>query len=166
MESSTSRIRNSESLWQPTVVLPSQLATTPSGRRSPEAWLMSAVLEDAFRCVDSNVGRRSQRNRRELREAYDWFSSDRRDWPFAFLTVCEVLGLDVAAVRQRVEHLVRADHAAAERFAALAAADARTPAPPSLPESFTTQSVDCHNGTRQTNSVGAQRDSGGWSDPG
>ncbi len=95
-------------LWEPTVVLPSQYFDH-CRLQSPEAALMSAVLEDAFVCVARNVGARDGRRCRELREAHEWFSSQRRDWPFAFLQVCDTLGLDIDAIRQRVALLV-AEH--------------------------------------------------------
>lgn len=97
-----SHAREIEPFWEPAVILPSQLVDR-HGSRSREALLMSAVLEDAFLCVVRNVGARDRRRRRELREASDWFFSQCRDWPFAFLPVCDTLGLDVAAVRQRVQ---------------------------------------------------------------
>ena len=110
MMSGSASMRQGQPLWEPTVLLPAQYF----GRRSlqsPEAALMSAVLEDAFLCVARNVGARDRRRCRELREAHDWFFSQRRDWPFAFLQVCDTLGLDMDAVRRRVADLI-AEHGA------------------------------------------------------
>lgn len=54
--------------------------------------LMLAILEDALRCYWSPVdGIR--------REAEYWATNTRRDSPFCFPTVCEILGLDAEAVR-------------------------------------------------------------------
>lgn len=51
-----------------------------------------AVLEDALRCYWSPVDR--------VRiEAAHWAANTRRDSPFCFPTVCEMLGLDAEAVR-------------------------------------------------------------------
>lgn len=109
MQSSNARDLNP--LWEPAIVLPAQL----DGRRgpqSPEASLMSAVLEDAFLCIQKNVGARDRRRLRALNDAYGWFSSDSRAWPFAFVPMCEMLGLDVAAVRERVSALMTRHSAA------------------------------------------------------
>jgi len=60
---------------------------------------MLAVLEDAIRCIER--GRRSRRRGICARaaEAVAWVRSDDRAWPFAFASICDVLGLDVDAVR-------------------------------------------------------------------
>jgi hypothetical protein len=64
--------------------------------------LMLAVLQDAVRCIEQ--GRRCRRfhARRLAAEAESWAGSDRRDWPFAFVNVCEVLGFDADAFRKRL----------------------------------------------------------------
>jgi hypothetical protein len=54
--------------------------------------LMLAVLEDALRCYWSPVDRIRS-------EAEYWATNTRRDSPFCFPTVCEILGLDAEAVR-------------------------------------------------------------------
>jgi hypothetical protein len=47
--------------------------------------------------------RRYPNTAREYREAYAWVGSDDdEDWPYAFVPVCETLGLDPSAVRARV----------------------------------------------------------------
>ena len=87
----------------------SQLASTPidptsdvtyrSSVRMPEIDLLTAVLEEALHCVretDRDLSHGS------AREAYDWFDSERRDSPFSFLSVCDFLGIDAGALRQRL----------------------------------------------------------------
>ena len=64
--------------------------------------LMLAVLEDAVRCIEEVRRRRTFYTRRRAAEAEDWVRSDSRDWPFAFLNICEVLGFDAVAFRTRV----------------------------------------------------------------
>ncbi len=110
----SSNARDIEPLWEPAIIVPAQFVRRRGGPRSPEAWLMAAVLEDAFLCVSRNVGARDCRRRRELNEACDWFWSESQDWPFAFVPLCNVLGLEVAAVRHRVWKLVAAHHATAK----------------------------------------------------
>ena len=64
--------------------------------------LMLAVLEDALRCIERGRRRRRFQARRRAAEAEAWVGSDRRDWPFSFLNVCDVLGFDADAVRRRL----------------------------------------------------------------
>jgi hypothetical protein len=37
------------------------------------------------------------------REAEEWFLSDEAHWPFSFVSVCAVLGLEPESVRQRLK---------------------------------------------------------------
>ncbi len=96
-------------LFEPWVLLPSQVAADAQAGRAafgPIA-LMLAVLEDAIRC--SERGRRSRHAhiRKVAAEAEAWMRSDSREWPFAFASICDVLGLDVEATRARL--LIRDD---------------------------------------------------------
>jgi hypothetical protein len=55
--------------------------------------LMIAVMEDGIRCFVSPDD--------ELRlEAEEWFASEERGYVFAFLTICDALDLNGAAVRE------------------------------------------------------------------
>ncbi len=75
--------------------------------RSPEVHLIAAVLEEALLCI---VAAHRRRRRKEFSDAWTWMWSDTRDWPFAFANVCEVLGLECAAVRASVRRLVAGQH--------------------------------------------------------
>jgi hypothetical protein len=57
------------------------------------------VLEDAVRTVQSFVPG-SRRTRRLLQEIDEWFASDDVRDPFAFLRVCDALGIDAAHLRE------------------------------------------------------------------
>ena len=87
-------------LFVPQVVLPSQWA-----RRSRaglgERRLMVAVLLDAV-AVYTKCKARGVVNRR-FREVDRWFSSDDREWPFAFERICEVLSLNAALIRGAID---------------------------------------------------------------
>jgi len=65
----------------------------------PEISLIAAIFEDAVRCV-----RRGGRGvtHQQSWEAFEWIASERRDWPFAFVNVCDFLGMDATAVRTRL----------------------------------------------------------------
>ncbi len=58
--------------------------------------LMLAVLEDAIHDYRSAIGRQQI-------EAEEWVRSDRRD-VFSFIVICEMLGLEPAAVRRALAH--------------------------------------------------------------
>lgn len=96
-------------LWTVAAVLPEQFHNSaPSlyhGR--PEAALMHAVLEDAVNCVRFGLRATDPRKQRLAREAEEWFLSDDSEWPFSFLNVCAVLGLEPQYIRrglQRWQH--------------------------------------------------------------
>ena len=87
----------------PEFVHPSQFY--PSRATSGEHKLLLAVLEEALACLCAPLPRgkygvvRAQRLRQEAR---DWITSEDTQWPFAFLTVCGVLGLDAGGIRTTV----------------------------------------------------------------
>ena len=87
-------------LFEPMVILPSQISVEAQwvGDTSGPIALMLAVLEEAARCIER--GRR-RRHRKLAAEAEAWVRCDSREWPFAFASICEVLGLDVDAARAR-----------------------------------------------------------------
>jgi hypothetical protein len=97
---------NSGPLWEPVFVLPSQLPMRGSYLNSPEMHLVAAIFEDAVHCVLRNVSVRRGRRWYEYLEARDWIMDDRRDWPFAFANICELLTLDIAAVRESLREVL------------------------------------------------------------
>jgi|SRR5215468_2552565 len=81
-------------------VLPSQFwANLADPRTEPEKRLMVAVLEEAIALVVNDFGTGGDDRRSAVREAQRWFASDDRSAPFAFMTICDVLGLDAERVR-------------------------------------------------------------------
>lgn len=90
------------SVVQPVSLLPSQLVRRIAHLPGPEMRLVAALLEDAVNCIVDNAGACSRERRKEFFKAYEWIWEDRSDWPFAFVNVCEVLGLDPTAVRERL----------------------------------------------------------------
>src|SRR5215831_11677543 len=85
-------------------MLPAQMAvgTRWNADTSGPRALMLAVLEDAVRCIEAGRRRRSFDARRLAAEAEAWVRWNRRDWPFSFLNVCDVLGFDADALRKRL----------------------------------------------------------------
>lgn len=85
------------------VMLPSQLLRPGKAGVQPEKKLCLAVLEDAVRVwrkVGDSTSKRGHRVRTELRE---WFSSPSTESPFAFESVCLVLGLDSSWARAQLQ---------------------------------------------------------------
>jgi hypothetical protein len=63
------------------------------------------VLEDAIRCyfkyrdVDQNP-----RHEQEFHEAAEWLSSDQEYGPFAFISVCQALGINADRLRMGINN--------------------------------------------------------------
>jgi len=86
-----------------TTMLPAQFwCGLADPRTEPTKRLMVAVLEEAISVVVNRSSRGSDDHRAVVLEAERWFSSDDRTAPFAFGTICDVLGLDVGSVRETV----------------------------------------------------------------
>src|SRR5262249_7133003 len=83
-------------------VLPEQVYDPLARRanRQPEAELMRAVLEDALLCFHEGLVREGRRVQRLAREAQEWLFSDDASWPFSFVSICAVLGLDPEYIRR------------------------------------------------------------------
>ena len=73
----------------------------PHGTRVsvPEISLAAAIFEDAVRCVQQTT--RGMTHQQFL-EASEWIGSERCDWPFSFVNICDLLGMDAASVRTRL----------------------------------------------------------------
>ena len=88
----------------PSGLLPAQMSVgvrRDSDTSGPLA-LMLAVLADAVRCIEQGRRRRGFRARRLAADAEAWVRSNRRDWPFSFINICDVLGFDADAFRTRL----------------------------------------------------------------
>jgi hypothetical protein len=83
-------------------VLPEQFydPSTSLASRRPEAELMRAVLEDALLCFQRGLIRQGRRVQRLAREAKEWLFSDDTNWPFSFVSICAVLGLEPDYIRR------------------------------------------------------------------
>ncbi len=89
-------------LVAPVSLLPSQLALRSAQFPAPEMRLVAAVLEDAVNCIVSNTQAHSRHRRQEFSKACQWIWEEGSAWPFAFRNVCDVLGLNPTAVRERL----------------------------------------------------------------
>ena len=88
--------------WMVAPVLPEQFYNTTANlsHGRPEAALMHAVLEDAVNCVREGLRATNRRKQRLAREAEEWLLSDDSQWPFSFLNICTVLGLEPQYIRR------------------------------------------------------------------
>ena len=57
---------------------------------------MRAVLEDAVHCFQRTQGSEAARL---AKDAESWLFADDQHWPFSFVNICAVLGLDVEYIR-------------------------------------------------------------------
>src|SRR6266849_10259215 len=72
-----------------------------AGPSAGERALMSAVLEDAIRCLTGEAGPVHQRTRLAA-EARSWIEASDPRWPYSFENLCDGLGLDVSRLRTRL----------------------------------------------------------------
>lgn len=86
----------------PAAVLPEQFYSAPVNVHAArgEVALMRAVLEDAIECFQKQALKSGRRAQRLAREAEEWLFKDDESWPFSFLNVCNVLGIDPAYIRR------------------------------------------------------------------
>jgi hypothetical protein len=66
---------------------------------SPEISLVAAIVEDAVRCALRSDGSVTHR---DSSDATEWMGSERPDLRFAFLNVCDFLGVDAQVARARL----------------------------------------------------------------
>lgn len=93
-------------------IVPAQFFDRSGGHRlSAEQRLMLALLGDAIRVYRQGALSRAARKRMLYVDAERWImTSGRNPFAFGFETVCEALGLDPMALRQRLiswKHLAR-----------------------------------------------------------
>lgn len=102
-----------EPLLQDDAFLPVQYADMIRGNagRPPEHRLLFAVLEDAVRCWQLYERATTRRGRNLFRETAAWFASDDDSSPFAFVTTCQVFGLDPSYVRAGLRRWTARQHA-------------------------------------------------------
>src|SRR4029453_17340604 len=61
------------------------------------------VFEDALACFQKQFVTEGRRVQRMAQEAEEWFLSDDTHWPFSFVSVRAVLGLERESVRQQLK---------------------------------------------------------------
>jgi hypothetical protein len=83
-------------------VLPEQFHSSSSNVDTSrgEIALMRAVLENAIDCFQKQGRRSNRRTQRLAQEAEEWFFKDDQQWPFSFLNICNVLGIDTGYLRR------------------------------------------------------------------
>lgn len=91
---------------EPETILPSQFfdRVNIDASLQPEKRLMLAVLEDGVGTFQKYAAAAGRRARRLFAEAEDWFASDDSDRPFAFVSICQALGLEPMYVRKGLGH--------------------------------------------------------------
>jgi hypothetical protein len=88
---------------QPDSVVPAQFYGARREGKQMEALkrLMCAILEDALRCFERNLGAYAVVRRREFREVENWlFRETKGEGPFSFENVCDALNVDPNRLRR------------------------------------------------------------------
>jgi hypothetical protein len=91
--------RNDAAIADYPIDFPANLRLHGTRPRLPEISVVAAIFDDAVRCVQR--ASRGVTNRQRL-EAFEWIASERHDWPFAFVNVCDLLGVDSSGIRARL----------------------------------------------------------------
>ncbi len=78
---------------------------TPATSGKVNRRLMLAVLNEALQTYAAGLTSRSATRRCDANKAEAWILSDSADWPFAFVNVCTVLGVDPDYIRGRMRRL-------------------------------------------------------------
>lgn len=88
-------------MFQPDVLLPSQFFASMRKKvpQEPEYRLIVAVLQDAVECFQKHLFARDHKARHLFEDAADWLASNDREWPYSFVSICEVLDLNPEYVR-------------------------------------------------------------------
>jgi len=91
--------------FEPETILPSQYFDRfqIDASLQPEKRLMLAVLEDAVGTFQKYAVATGRRARRLFTESEEWFASDDTSWPYAFLPICQALGLEPEYVRRGLQ---------------------------------------------------------------
>lgn len=81
----------------------------PAQMPAPSHWtaekrLAAAVFAAALCEIRDHAGERKYRRR--VAEDLEWIHSEEREWPFAFLRLCDLFGLDAVWVRSIVRQWV------------------------------------------------------------
>jgi hypothetical protein len=76
----------------------------PSSRSSHRR-LMLAVLNEALQTYATGLTSRSVARRSDACQVESWTASDSTEWPFSFVNVCTVLGVDPDYIRARMRRL-------------------------------------------------------------
>lgn len=86
----------------PEAVLPSQLtgAFILPANLQPEKRLMLAVLEEAVVTYMRYAATDDSMRPADFHEAAEWIASPEEKWPFSFVSICHVLGLEADVVRR------------------------------------------------------------------
>ena len=94
----------SDDILIPEAALPTQFDEIWHKTRAitPERALALAVMWEAVLDLDRYRFAQRRRQQRLYWEAYEWVISDRRDWPFSFVNLCDAIGLAAGPVRKRL----------------------------------------------------------------
>jgi hypothetical protein len=88
----------------PDAALPTQFADIWYRSRaiSPERALALAVLQEAVVDLEKYRFAKRRRQQRLFWEAYQWVASNDRHWPFSYVNLCELIGMEPESARRQL----------------------------------------------------------------
>jgi hypothetical protein len=92
-------------------ILPAQLAARSTW--GPEVRLAAAVMAATLEHIHQHHAKPNRR--RAVEEDLEWVFSDTEDWPFAFIPLCHLVGLDPEYVRAWVQRWLAVEPAPGRR---------------------------------------------------
>jgi hypothetical protein len=97
------------SVFVPDLLTPGQYfdSNRPDSSDVPLKRLMMAVLQDAIRCFQKGSHAKSGAKQRYLHEVHEWVFGQNGEGPFAFPSVCEILGIAPQYLRKGLAEWLR-----------------------------------------------------------
>ncbi len=95
-----------DSILQPDTLLPAQYLDTirRENHLDPERMLMLAVLGDGMICIQRNISKQDEKEKKLLSEEEEWVLMEQNgDWLFSFDNICETLGLNPGYIREGLQ---------------------------------------------------------------
>jgi hypothetical protein len=105
-------------VFEPASVLPAQLMAEPKTAMQPERRLVLAVLADAIATLERSCRPAGFHERGAEAETRRWMLSDDARWPFSFVNVCAVLGIDHRYLRRGLKQMLERESGSSRKIRA------------------------------------------------
>jgi len=92
-----------DEMFEPDLLTPAQFAILRKRPLAKEQRLLLAMMEDAVHCFQTYLFAQKPHQRQLFADAEAWINSTDADWFFSFENICELLGLQAAALRDALK---------------------------------------------------------------